>query len=222
MSNLHDYLKQFITENRKNLFAEKLKNRTRYITLVVENVFQSHNASAILRSCDCFGIQDVHVIEKNNAFSINEEIALGAQQWLTIHKYLPSPTNTTDALKILKQKGYRIIGTAFNEKAIPLETFDLTKGKFAIVVGTELTGISDDVVQMSDEFLMIPMRGFTQSLNVSVATGIILHFLTWKLFHSHIPWQLSAEEQEEIELQWLKKSIKNSEALIKNYQQQNH
>lgn len=217
MPSLNEFLKQFITENRCNLIAQKLQYRTRYLTLVVENVYQSHNASAILRSCDCFGIQDVHIIEKNNAFTINEEIALGAQQWLSIYKYNSFPNNTIAALNNLRLRGYRIVATTLNDNAVALEKFDLSKGKTAIVVGTELTGISDDVMKLSDEFLMIPMRGFTQSLNVSVATGIILHFFSWRLFNSQLPWQLSLNESTEIELEWLKKTIKNSEALINKY-----
>jgi len=215
--NLITYLQQFVSSDRMRLINEKVDHRTRYLTLLVENVFQSHNASAILRTSDCFGVQDVYIVEKNNRFSANEEVALGAQQWLTVKTYPSYEGNTRDAIAELKQKGYRIVATALHNNAQPLENFDFKKGKVAFMLGTELTGLSDEALSLADEYVVIPMRGFTQSLNVSVATGIILHFSTWKIFSSDIPWSLSEEEKLELKIQWLKKSIRHGDLIEQRY-----
>ncbi|MCX7987431.1 MAG: RNA methyltransferase [Bacteroidales bacterium] len=214
---LYTYLKQFVSNQRLKLLDEKIEYRTRYITLVVENIYQSHNASAILRTADCFGVQDVYVVEKNNRFSANEEIALGAQHWLTVKTYPSYEGNTTDAINELKQKGYRIVATALHPKSQPLEIFDFSKGKTAFMLGTELTGLSDEALSLADEFVVIPMRGFTQSLNVSVAAGIILHYSTQQIINSDIPWQLSEEEKLDLKIQWLKNTIRQSDLIVERF-----
>ncbi|MGC8824287.1 MAG: TrmH family RNA methyltransferase [Bacteroidales bacterium] len=215
--NLLTYLEQFVNVDRARLINEKVEWRTRYLTLMVENIYQSHNASAILRTADCFGVQDIYIVEKNNRFSANEEIALGAQQWLTVKTFSSYDGNTRDAIAELKQKGYRIVATALHKDAQPLETFDFRKGKVAFMMGTELTGLSEEALSLADEYVVIPMRGFTQSLNVSVATGILLHFSTWRIFASDIPWSLSEEEKLELKIQWLKKSIRDGDLIEQRY-----
>lgn len=215
--NLLAYLQQFVNADRVRLMNEKVELRTRYITLMVENIYQNHNASAILRTADCFGVQDIYIVEKNNRFSANEEIALGAQQWLTVKTFPSYDGNTKDAIAELKQKGYRIVATALHKDAQPLEAFDFRKGKVTFMIGTELTGLSEEALSLADEFVVIPMRGFTQSLNVSVATGILLHFSTWRIFTSDIPWWLSQEEKLELKIQWLKKSIRHGDLIEQRY-----
>ncbi|HOK51629.1 MAG TPA: RNA methyltransferase [Bacteroidales bacterium] len=211
------YLQQFVSNDRIKLINEKIEHRTRYITLLVENIYQSHNASAILRTSDCFGVQDVYIVEKNNRFSANEEVALGAQQWLTVKTYPSSEGNTRQAIEELKQKGYRVVATALHKNAQPLENFDFKKGKVAFMLGTELTGLTEEALSLADEYVIIPMRGFTQSLNVSVAAGILLHFSTWRVLNSDIPWSLSEEEKLELKIQWLKKSIRHGDLIEQRY-----
>jgi tRNA (guanosine-2'-O-)-methyltransferase len=214
---LIDYLEQFITTRRSNLFHKIIENRTRYITVVLEDIFQPHNASAVLRTCDCFGIQDVHIIENNNKYSVNPDIALGANKWLSLHKYNSSENNTRFALQSLKEKGYRIVATTPHKNDIDLENFDLAKGKTALVFGTELKGLSEEVIEMSDEYLKIPMFGFTESFNISVSVAIILHHLTYNLRSTNLEWELQAEEKSEILIGWLKNTIKNPEPIIKKF-----
>jgi tRNA (guanosine-2'-O-)-methyltransferase len=139
------YLESFVTPNRAAKINENLNNRTRYLTVVLENVFQSHNVSAILRTCDCFGIQDIHVIENNNIYKTNPEIALGSDQWLTIHNYNKTNNNTALAVKNLKSKGYRIVATSSHAENDNMDKLDLSAGKIAFVFGTELSGISSGV-----------------------------------------------------------------------------
>jgi len=211
------HLEQFITERRLHLINRVLSQRTRYITVVLEDIYQSHNASAVLRSCDCFGIQDVHIIENRNTYQVNPDVALGSNKWLTLYKYARNRNNTTDALAGLKRKGYRIVAVSPHPKGCTPEEFDLHKGKTALVFGTELEGLSADAAAMADETLTIPMVGFTESLNISVTVAILLHQLTERLRKSELPWHLSDTENMQVKLQWLKNSINRSDSIEKSF-----
>ncbi|OFX59184.1 MAG: RNA methyltransferase, partial [Bacteroidetes bacterium GWA2_30_7] len=177
-SSLFEFLAGFVTDRRKKIICDNIKERTRYITVVLEDIFQPQNASAVLRTCDCFGIQDVHIIENQNKYNINPDVVLGATQWLTIKNYNKNENNTLEALNNLKKNNYRIIATTLSENNVSLNDFQLNKGKIALFFGTELTGLSSEVINNADEFLKIPMYGFTESFNISVSAGIILHDLS--------------------------------------------
>ena len=214
---LIDYLSGFVTPERLETFCNALDNRTRYITVVLEDLYQPHNASAVLRTCDCFGIQDVHIIENRNTYSINPDVALGSYKWLTLNKYNRTQSNTLDAYHTLRSAGYRIIATSPHRDEKILDNFDLKKGKSALVFGTELEGLSEIAIREADEYLRIPMFGFTESFNISVAAAIILYQLTTQLRGSGIPWQLTREEKTNLKLAWLKKSIRKSDILIREF-----
>jgi tRNA (guanosine-2'-O-)-methyltransferase len=217
-SALIKYLEQFTTERRKNLFHQLIQFRTRYFTVALEDIFQSHNASAVLRTCDCLGIQDVHIIENNNKYRINPDVTLGSDKWLSIKKYSSSGENTLIALNELKSNGYRIIATTPNKKAVNLPDFNVEAGKAVFLFGTEKNGLSKEALKNSDEFLKIPMVGFTESFNISVSAAIILSSVIFKLKEaSGINWELTANERDELLLEWLKISIRNSKGIISNY-----
>ncbi len=207
-------LSGFITERRRELFDRVLDFRTRYITVVLEDIYQSHNASAVLRTCECFGIQDVHIIENRNTYNINPEVVLGATKWLNLKKYNRLDYNTTEAIKYLRDQDYRIIVTTMNEKAVPLHNFNLHTGKCALFFGTELTGLTDQVLDQADEFLKIPIYGFTGSFNISVSAAIILSQLTMGLYQSDLSWRLSKAEREEQLVDWLNNSIRGGGRLV--------
>jgi tRNA (guanosine-2'-O-)-methyltransferase len=213
------YLSEFVTHDRYSVFLKMANERTRYITVVLENIYQSHNASAVLRTCDCFGIQDVHIIENEYEYVINPDITLGSSNWLNLYRYNKNKDNTEDALKNLKEKGYRIIATTPHMNDVELDDLDLAKGKFALLFGTELTGLSETALNMADEFVKIPMFGFTESLNISVSAGVILHHLTAKIRLSNIQYRLSDAELDETVLEWLKLSIKKSDLIVERYYQ---
>lgn len=208
-ADLVQYLSGFVTEERLSRFDAVLSRRTRYITVVLEDIYQQHNSSAVLRTCDCFGIQDVHVVEKRNRFNVNDEIALGASKWLSLHIYGQPQDQMYGAIATLKQQGYRVVATVPDPRAVPLEKFDLNKGKIALLFGTELTGLSREAIEQADEFLVIPMAGFTESFNISVSAGIILHHLSHVLRHSELAWQLKREEKNQLKLEWLRNTIRN-------------
>ena len=202
-------LSGFITERRMEQFEKVLEFRTRYITVVLEDIYQSQNASAVLRSCECFGIHDVHIIENKNEYRINPDVVMGATKWLNLSRYTEKEFNTPEAIAELKSRGYRIVATTTREGFTPLEKFDLDKGKFALFFGTELTGLTDSLKEQADEYLRVPIYGFTESYNISVAAAIILHYFTMKLHSSGLNWKLSDQERSEVMLRWLHNSIKH-------------
>jgi len=216
-ADLIKYLENFLSERRKNLISSIVKHRTKYITVVLEDIFQSQNASAVLRTCDCFGIQDIHIIENRNKYKINPDVALGSYKWLSLTKYNEEGNNSLQALNSIKQLGYRIIATTPHKGSVDLENFDLEKGKIALFFGTELKGLSKEIINNADEFMCIPMFGFTESFNISVSAAIILHHLTYKLRNSLINWKLTAKEENMVKYEWIKTSIKNSDKIEKEY-----
>jgi len=215
------FLEEFITENRKILINRNVKNRTRYVTLVLEDIFQAQNASAVIRSCDCFGIQDLHVIENYNEYNLNPEVVMGASKWVHLHRHNQEKRNTLNTIVELKDQGYRIVATTPHTNDILLPDFDLKKGKAAFFFGTELTGLSDEVMKNADEFVKIPMYGFTESFNISVSAALILSHLTTALRRSEIDWQLSESEKIELKLDWLIRSVKSGDKLLKEFLKKN-
>ncbi|HQP05064.1 MAG: RNA methyltransferase [Bacteroidales bacterium] len=211
------YLSNFITNNRLHLFEKLITHRTRYFTIALEDIFQSHNANAVLRTCDCFGIQDVHIIENRNTYKINPDVALGSAQWLSMHHYNSSTDNTPSAVETLRKKGYRIIATSPRNESTTLGDFDITRGPFALFFGSEVNGLSPYVLNNADEHLSVPMVGFTESLNISVTAAICIHFLSHKLRSSKVDFRLSEADKAEVFIGWLKASIKRSEKIVAEF-----
>ena len=209
---LLEYLESYLTEDRKKRFLEVLTKRTNYITVAMEDVYQMHNTSAVLRSCDAFGVQTVHVVEDRYGDRMDKNISVGAQKWVDVSRY----QNTTDCIASLREKGYQIVATTPHDDSCALDAFEFT-GKTALFFGTEWKGLSEEVMEEADSYLHIPMVGFSESLNVSVSAAIILQELTNKLRKSDLSWQLTAEELLEKRLDWTKKSIKNIEGIILRY-----
>lgn len=206
------YLEDILTENRKERFLEVLKNRTNHITIAVEDIFQFHNTSAVMRSCEVFGIQELNIVEQRFGKDIDKEIAMGAQKWVDINKY----DTIGNCIDTLKEKGYQIIATTPHNDSCLLHEFDVTK-KSALFFGTEKEGLSEEVMSKADGYLKIPMVGFTESLNISVSAAIIIQDLTNRLRQSDVNWQLSDEEILEKRLLWAKNTIKDIKRIEQRY-----
>jgi tRNA (guanosine-2'-O-)-methyltransferase len=217
---LTDFLKPMVNENRLMLIDKIIELRTRYVTLVLEDIYQPHNASAVLRTCDCFGIQDVHIIENRNRYELNPEVELGAAQWLSLHRYNKLKNNTKEAIGSLKKAGYRIVATTPHKEDADVQDFDLTAGKVAIMLGTEMQGLSKEALELADEFVKIPMMGFTESFNISVSAAIILYELNSRLRNQDLPWRLQEEEREIVKLQWIKNSVNKIDRIEKGFKKQ--
>ena len=209
---LLEHLLSFLTDRRKNLFDEVISKRTRHFTVATEDVYQLHNTSAVMRSCDVFGVQDLHVIEEKVSKKIDREIAMGAQKWVNINRH----NSTKECIDNLKENGYQIIATTPHNNSTELKEFDISK-KSAFFFGKEKEGLSDIVLEAADGYLKIPMYGFTESLNISVSAAIILQTLITRLKDSDVVWELSELEKNEIKLLWAKMSIKSSTEIIERY-----
>ena len=203
---LLDFLSEHMTEGRINTFKNIIKDRTRQVTIVLEELFQPHNASAIIRSCDCFGIQDLHIVENRNEFTIDREIAMGSSKWVNIYSYDSIET----CINSLKNQGYKVLATLPNHDAESLYEVNYSQ-KIAFLFGTELKGLTEKAISMADGYVKIPMYGFTESFNVSVSAALCMYEASKKLRElDRQIWELSTEEKAEVQLYWSKKSIKSS------------
>lgn len=209
---LLEYLEGFLSARRRKLFQRVIDQRTNHFTVATQDVYQLHNSSAVIRSCDVFGIQNIHVVEEVNLKKIDREIAMGAQKWVDINRY----TSTADCIAKLRKGGYRIVATSPHE-GISLQNFDISEPA-AIFFGTETEGLSPEVLQEAEEFIRIPMYGFTESLNISVSAAIILQDITSRLRNSDIKWQFTEEEKILKRMDWAKKNLKNSDEIIERFQ----
>ncbi|OYU79306.1 MAG: rRNA methyltransferase [Flavobacterium sp. BFFFF1] len=207
-----DYLEGFLTDNRKEKFLKILANRTNHFTIAIEDVFQLHNTSAVMRSCEVFGIQNLHVIEEKYGKRVDKQIAMGAQKWVDINRY----ESIEDCIAKVRSQGYRIIATTPHKDDCLMEDFDVSQ-KSAFFFGTEINGLSEEVLREADGFLKIPMVGFTESLNISVSAAIIIQNITERLRKSNVNWNLSEAEYLEKRLEWSRNSIKDIKRIEARY-----
>lgn len=210
--NLLEHLESYLSEKRKKRFDTVLSQRTKHFTVATEDVYQLHNTSAVIRSCDVFGIQEINIVEEQNTKSIDKEIAMGSQKWVDLNRF----HSVNDCIQDLKQKGYQIVGTTPHKTDCLLQEFDVTK-KSCFFFGRETEGLSEDVLNQADSFLKIPMLGFTESLNISVSAAIILQHVTTKLKLTDVEWKLTENEQLEKRLDWCKKTIKSYDEIIERF-----
>jgi tRNA (guanosine-2'-O-)-methyltransferase len=202
-----EYLAGFITPERKRKIEEVSLKRTRYLTVVLEDIFQPHNASAVLRSCDCFGILDLHIIENEHKYRVNPDVALGSAQWLNLYTYNEAKNNTLHCLETLKRKGYRIVATSPHDDDVLINDLPLEQ-KTALVFGNEPEGLSKEATALADTFVKIPMTG---------SAAICLFTLTGRLRNSNLPWMLTPAELIETRIAWVKNNIKKSDIVEREY-----
>jgi tRNA (guanosine-2'-O-)-methyltransferase len=207
---LIEQLLSYVTDNKREKMHAVLKNRTRYVTVVLEDLFQPHNASAALRTCDIFGVQDVHVVEAKHTFKAVSTIAMGATKWLDVHSY----TSIEGAITTLKARGYRIVATTPHTNSYTLPELPLDQ-KTALIFGSEQTGLSEAALAHADMFVKIPMYGFVESFNVSVSVALCLYDVIQRLHQSEVAWQLSEEEKQDIMLEWIQRVSKTAALVAK-------
>ncbi len=207
---LYAALGELYSDNKRQLFDRLVQNRTRHISVVLEDVFQSHNASAVLRSCDCFGVQDVHVVEQRNQYKPNPEVAMGSNKWVDYYKH----TDIRSAYDHLHSQGYQIVATLPHENDTMIGQLDISRPT-ALVFGTELTGLTQEAIDGADGYVKIPMYGFTESFNISVCAALSLFNLTERMrADNSLQWQLSAEEQLTLKLYWSLQVIRDGEDVL--------
>lgn len=208
---LYNAAGELFSENKRDLFDRLVKNRTRHISVLLEDVFQSHNASAVLRSCDCFGVQDVYVVESRNAYCPNGDVSMGSDKWVNYYRH----RDIVETYNELRGKGYRIVATLPHENDTMIGDLDVTQPT-VLVFGTELTGLTQTAIDNADAYVKIPMYGFTESFNISVCAALSLFCLTEKM--RKLPpelWQLSEEEQIDQKLLWSMQVIKDGQNVLR-------
>ncbi len=210
------HLEQFVTEPRQARLKEVLHLRTRHIAVVLEDLYQTQNISAVMRSCECYGVQDAYIVENRNEFNVHKDISMGADKWLTLHHYPYAEHNMKQCIDDLHTKGYTVVATLPDEKQKTI--FDIAVAqKTAFLFGTELTGLSEEAVACADYNVLIPMYGFTESFNISNSAAIILSHASERLRHSDVAWQLTDDEHADLYLEWLQKSIRNPEPIVRDF-----
>ncbi len=210
------YLSGFVSAPRRRRIEQVLAERTRWIALVLEDIYQPHNSSAVLRSCECFGVQDVHIIENSNEYNPSPQVDMGSSGWLTLHRYDEGIDNTELAIAVLRERGYKLVATTPHRDDCLLEDLAVDQ-PLALLFGTEDTGLSERALAASDAFVRIPMYGFTESLNISVSAALMLRELTRKMRVENRAWQLSGNEEAELRLQWYRGSIRGVELIEERY-----
>ncbi len=214
---LIDHLSQYVTDHKKNFIEKVLGERTRHVTLVLEDIYQSQNASAVLRTCECLGLQDIHIIEDDTKYSVNKRVLKGANKWIDLHRYkMKSFSNSEICFRNLRESGYKILVTDPSPDGVSINDL-LIDQKMAVVMGNELHGTSEFAIKNADQKIFIPMSGFTESFNISVSAAIILNTLLTKLRASDTDWRLSENEKEFIRLEWLRKIVRRSDLIEREF-----
>ncbi len=205
----------------KDHFDTIIPQRTRHLTVVLEDIYQSQNASAVLRTCESLGVQDIHVIEDKHEYTLNPKVTIGCAKWLHIHKHSKPVSDTTTCLTKLKQKGYQLVATTPHIDDVNINELDITK-PMAILFGTEKHGLTETAKNMADAYVQIPMFGFSESFNISVSAAICIHQIMSKLRASDVNWQLSEKERIELELEWCYSTIQRPDSLINRFLEDQH
>jgi tRNA (guanosine-2'-O-)-methyltransferase len=212
------HLAQFISENKKNLTEKVLAKRTKQLTVILEDIYQSQNASAVIRTAECMGIQDVHIVENSVAYYFNIRVLRGAHKWIDIHRYQDKEVNNTaTCFDHLRKNGYRILVADPSPTGLSIHDIDITEQKTALLFGNELNGVSRYALDHADQRVTIPMVGFTESLNISVSAAICVNALITKLHASGENYYLTEAEKNALRIQWYRNMVKKSDLIEREF-----
>lgn len=210
------HLGQYITAHKKDFIEKVLDRRTRHITVVLEDIFQSQNSSAVIRTCECLGVQDVHVIENESIYRVNRKVLKGAHKWMTINHYRYGARSTSECFRELRLRGYKIVAADPGATDFSIDAVEVGE-PVALVFGNELHGLSHDARATCDLMVSIPMCGFTGSMNISVSAALGIQTLLQKLRSSGVAHALSPEEKDELRLSWYRKIVRRSEIIEREF-----
>lgn len=211
---LINHFAQYITTHKKQAVENVLNLRTRHVTVVLEDIYQSQNASAVIRTCECMGLQDVHIVENLSKYHLNTRVLKGADKWMDLIRYKEKKVNNTEiCFQALREKGYKILTTDPSPDGTSIHDVDVTADKIALVFGNELRGTSQYAIDHCDEKIRIPMFGFTESLNISVSAAICLNSVINRLRSAEKNINLSNDEREALTLIWYRKIVRRSDII---------
>ncbi len=214
---LIEYFSQFISEPRRETIERVLAKRTKHITIVLEDIFQSQNGSAVVRTCECMGLQEIHIIENKSKYELNTKVLKGANKWMNLVKHNAiGKNNTALCFNQLREQGYKIIATDPSEEGVAIEDVPVDQ-KLAILLGNELSGTSEYALANADMKVRIPMFGFTESLNISVSAAICLNTVMSKARTIGMPIGLSETETIQIRYEWYRKAIRRPDIVERDF-----
>lgn len=216
LAKTYEYLKQFLTEERLRKIEHFAPESSDFVLPVLEDVYQFRNAAAIVRSVEACGFHKVVALQEENNFEPNLKVTKGADTWVEVEKL---PRNMESFQKI-KDKGYKIVVVSLENNAKMLPEYEITE-PIALVFGTEMEGVSQEILDFADETLAIPMYGFTRSFNVSVAASLCMYELKQKLMKSNIDYKLDDEKLLRMKIRWAVNSIKSGEQILAKYMREN-
>ncbi|MBP7172967.1 MAG: RNA methyltransferase [Cloacibacterium sp.] len=212
LSETFEYLKQFLTSDRLRKIEHYSLESSDFVLPVMEDVYQFRNAAAIIRSVEACGFHKVVALEESNTFNPNLSVTKGADTWVEVERM---PRNLA-SLQNIKERGYKIIAVSPEKNAQSLPDYQLSQ-PIALVFGTELEGVTTEILDFADETLAIPMYGFTKSFNVSVAAAICMYELKQKLLKSDFNYSLNKEKLLQLKIRWAVNSIRSGEEILKHY-----
>jgi tRNA (guanosine-2'-O-)-methyltransferase len=202
-------LTPFLSEERRDRIEAVLLGRTRTVVPVVDGVHDMGNVSAVMRTAEALGYQSVHVVETAERFKQSSRTAQGADKWLDVHRW-PSPA---DCVEYLRQRGFRLVVTHLDADT-PLDAIDFTLPT-ALVFGNEASGVSEEMLSLADVRCVIPMGGFVESFNISVAAAVALyHAHRQRVDRLGAHGDLRDAEMNMLRAQWYMKSVKEPEAIL--------
>lgn len=162
-------LEPLVDEQRRRRLWDLVDGRTDNVTVAMDAPHDPHNGAAVMRTCDAFGVQHIHVVEAIEPFLLARKVSLGTERWIDVHRY----ADYAAAIAALKGEKYLLIAACMDGELVPE---DLPKiERFALVMGNEREGVSDAFLAAADHRVRIPMRGFVESLNLSVSAAILLN-----------------------------------------------
>jgi len=204
MQSAEDIIRGGLKPRRWARIQSVLEQRLGAVRVVLEDLHHPHNMSAVLRSCDAFGVQYVHAVEEPENFTVSRRITLGTQKWLTLRRH----DTIAGCAEELRGAGFRLFAAVLNPQAVPLDRIPVDT-PVALVFGNERAGVSSSALDLCDGSYTIPMLGFAQSLNISVAAAISLYSLTARV-RQHRPDRglLTAEEKARVIESWLPRSAR--------------
>ncbi|MDR0544351.1 MAG: RNA methyltransferase [Odoribacteraceae bacterium] len=214
-----EYLREFVSGERRALFERLIEERTGYATVLLEDMYQSRNCSAILRTCDCLGVQHVHVVEGKYPFREDPGVSMGAGAWLSVHRYSREEGGVVRAAEVLRGEGFRIVAATPGERESMVDDLDARRGKVAFLVGTEATGLSAEALALADERVKVPVYGFMESYNAGVCAALLLYSVVQRARRDGVAWRLGERERQEVLLAWYKRAVRDSDAILRRFEE---
>jgi len=209
------FLETLLSPERLDRLKSVLKQRLSCVTLVLDNLLDSHNMAAVVRTVESLGCQDLHVIEEDYPFDLSSRVTKYTHKWVSIHRYPDAPS----CMDQLRSDGFRVYAAMVDNQSMPITEIEITAHQpIAFVLGNEHSGVRPETLALTDGGFYVPMYGFSESFNVSVASALVLsHAVTRRRqFLPCAHGTLPADRAAKLYDIWLQKSVKNSQRLLKS------